>query len=523
MMEVITMNPIRIRSKVPIAIITVALLAFSSAYAAYAQTQAEQLSELFREAIHKVRPAVVSISAEKTVKQQAKAPKGYDMEDMPDVFKRFFGDEFFRNNPNMDPRRDWQGSGVIISPEGDILTNNHVVADADKLTVKLDDGKTVEVDMASVKADPGSDLAIFKLKDSGTYSFAKLGDSDALQVGDWVLAIGSPFGLNQTVTEGIVSAKGRTSSDVQIGGADFFVKDYIQTSAAINPGNSGGPLINLKGEVIGVNNAIQTAGAVGNIGIGFAIPSNLANTVIESLKKFGEVKRGYVGVMLKPLESNDISKWYKQEFGIDQGVFVESVIPGSPAEKAGLKEGDVIILFNSQKIINPGQMINMVSALPPGTSVEMTILRKGKKMDINLTLAQRTADIALSQAQKYLGVAVETLTPELAEKLGYKNDMKGVVVVEVEPGSSAAQVDIQPNDVITEVNMNGDPVTSSSQFEKVISDSINAMKEKGEKDHLILLHIFRAGNQYPDKWVAPTIRITDEKKDEKKENKSEEK
>lgn len=519
------MNPIRIRSKVTIAITTIAVLTFSTAYTAYAQTQAEQLSELFRDAIHKVKPAVVSISAEKTVKQQTKIPKEYNMEDMPDIFKRFFGDEFFRNSPYRDPKRDWQGSGVIISPEGEVLTNNHVVADADTLTVKLDDGKSVEVDMESVKADPGSDLAIFKLKDGGNYPFAKLGDSDALQVGDWVLAIGSPFGLTQTVTEGIVSAKGRTSSDVQIGGEEFFVKDYIQTSAAINPGNSGGPLVNLKGEVIGVNNAIQTAGAMGNIGIGFAIPSNLANTVIESLKKFGEVKRGFIGVQLMPLESNDLAKWYKQEFGIDQGVFVKSVIPGSPAEKAGFKEGDVIILFNGQKIVDRGQMINMVSALPPGTSVDITVLRKGKKMDITLTLAQRTADIALTLAQKYLGISVETLTPELAEKFGYKKDMKGVIVVDVEPGSSAAQVDIQPKDVITEVNMNGDPVNSDSQFEKVISDTVAAMKEKGEKDHLILLHIFRAGNQYPDKWVAPTLRITEDKKDkdEKKDSSSEEK
>lgn len=516
------MSPIKIRSKFPLTIVTCAVLMVSSAFLTYAQTQAEMLSESFREAIHKVKPAVVSISAEKTVKQQTKAPKEYNMEDMPDIFKKFFGDEFFRNSPYMNPKRDWQGSGVIISPEGEVLTNNHVVSDADKLTVTLDDGKNVEVDMESVKSDPGSDLAIFKLKENGSYSYAKLGDSDALQVGDWVLAIGSPFGLNQTVTEGIVSAKGRTSSDVQIGGEDFFVKDYIQTSAAINPGNSGGPLINLKGEVIGVNNAIQTAGAMGNVGIGFAIPSNLASSVIDSLKKYGEVKRGYVGVYLKPLESNDIAKWYKQEFGIDQGVFVESVIPGSPAEKAGLKEGDVIILFNEQKIVNPGQMINMVSALPPGTSVEMTVLRKGKKMEINLTLAQRTADVAFSNAQKYLGIAVETLTADIAEKLGYQKDMKGVVVVDVLPGSSAAQVDIQPNDVISEVNMNGDPVTSSSQFEKVLSDAVAGMKEKGAKDHLILLHIFRAGNKYPDKWVAPTIRLEDEKS-EKPEKESEQK
>ncbi len=479
------------------------------------QNAAQMLSDSFREAISKVKPAVVSISAEKTAKP-AQMPKEYDMEEVPEFFKRFFGEEFFKNPRFMNPKRDWQGSGVIISAEGDVLTNNHVVADADSITVKLDDGRTIEADISSVKTDPASDLAIFKLKENGEYPYASLGNSDELKVGDWVLAIGSPFGLDQTVTEGIVSAKGRTSSDVQIGGEDFFIKDYIQTSAAINPGNSGGPLINLEGEIIGVNNAIQTAGVPGNLGIGFAIPSNLANKVIDSLKQFGEVKRGYIGVMMRPLGSNDVAKWYKQEYGIDEGVFVESVIPGSPAEKAGLKEGDVITLFNGEKVINPGHMINQVTALSPGTEVELTIIRKGKQTTVHLTLAERTGEIALSYAQKYLGITVETLTPDNAEKLGYEKNMKGVVVVEVEPGSSAAQVELQPNDVITEVNMNGDEIEDSSQFEKFISDTVKEMKEKGQRDHLILLHIFRAERKYPDKWVAPTIRLTDKDKTENK-------
>ncbi|MBN2327704.1 MAG: Do family serine endopeptidase [Candidatus Omnitrophica bacterium] len=505
------MYPRTNRSKVSIAFLSFSLLLFSTVFASAQQNAANMLSESFREAIAQVKPAVVSISAEKNVKP-VDAQKQFDMDDVPDVFKRFFGEDFFRNNPyrNMSPKRDWQGSGVIISTEGEVLTNNHVVNGADSITVTLDDGRNVEADMDSVKSDPGSDLAIFKLKENGDYPYAKLGDSDSLQVGDWVLAIGSPFGLNQTVTEGIVSAKGRTSSDVQIGGEEFYVKDYIQTSAAINPGNSGGPLINLNGEIIGVNNAIQTAGALGNIGIGFAIPSNLAKSVIDSLKEFGEVRRGYVGVYLKPLESDDIAKWYKQEFGIDQGVFVESVIPDSPAEEAGLKEGDVIILFDGEKVTSPGQMINMVTTLSPGTKVELTIIRKGKRMTKNLTLAQRTQEIAMTNSQRYLGLKIETLTPEIAEALGYEKDKQGVVVAQVAPGGSADQVDIQQNDVITEVNMNGDPVTSVAQFEEILSDIVDQMKEKGEKDHLILLHIFRADRKYPDKWVAPTIRLQEE-------------
>ncbi len=496
-----------------IALLVFSMLMLSSAFAMAAENPAELLSQSFREAIHKVKPAVVSISSEKDAKPSQLPQDDSRMDEMQELFKRFFGEGNLPNprnfDPRMNPRRDWQGSGVIISPEGDVLTNNHVVDGADSITVTLDDGRTIDADMSSVLSDPGSDLAVFKLKDKDEYPYAELGDSDALLVGDWVLAIGSPFGLDQTVTQGIVSAKGRTSSDVHIGGDAFFVKNYIQTTAAINPGNSGGPLINLEGEIIGLNNAIQTAGVPGNLGIGFAIPSNLINSVIKSLNEFGEVKRGYVGVKLDSLENNNLNKWYKQEYGIDKGALVSEVLPDSPAEKADLKEGDLIIELNGKTVINPGQMINMVTAFPPGEEIELTIMRKGKQINKTIVLSQRPTEIALSVSQKYLGIAVETLTPELAKKLGYEEGFEGVLVTNVDQGSSAFNVNIRRYDVITEVK-NGEKVTTAAEFEKLLTEFVEKMRENGDSDRVYLVHINRADPSYPNRWVAPKITLKKE-------------
>jgi len=481
-------------------------LALSLPVGAQSPNPGDQLSEAFRAAIAKVKPAVVSISAEK----KSKPVKMPGIENIPEMFKQFFPEGFF--DQQIDPQRDWQGSGAIISPEGHVLTNYHVVKDADKLTVTLDDGREIEADLNQILTDPGSDIALIKLKEDGTYPYAVLGDSDAMQIGDWVLAIGSPFGLSQSVSQGIISAKGRTSSDVPVGGRDFYVKDYIQTTAAINPGNSGGPLINLRGEIIGINNAIQTAGIPGNLGIGFAIPSNLAKSVIDSLKQYGKVKRAYIGVMLENLDSSNLSQWYKQEYGINHGALVTEVIPGTPAEQAGIEKGDLIILFNGEKVLNNGHLINMVTARPIGESVELTILRKGKKMTKSLVLAERPEEDPLAMirtdAEKLLGVTVTALNPELAKEKGYDEKLKGILVTRVIPGSSAQRVDIQINDVITEINDN--PVSSRDQFEKALADIVKEMKEKKLTERVILLHVYRADRRYPDKWVAPTITLEPE-------------
>jgi serine protease Do len=495
-----------------VSIVVVSVVLFVSSGSFAAQEYADKLSEAFREAIKEVKPAVVSISAEKKIDRSGTP----DIDNIPDIFKPFIPKEF-RNMP-MNPKRDWQGSGVIISPEGEILTNYHVVKDADKLQVTLDDGREIDADMSTILTDPGSDIAIFKLEKNGKYPYAELGDSDDMKVGDWVLAIGNPFGLAQTVTQGIISAKGRNSSDVQIGGNEFYIKDYIQTSASINPGNSGGALINLNGEVIGINNAIQTAGAPGNLGIGFAIPSNLAISVIDSLKEFGKVKRGYIGVGLGNLEEDNLDEWYKQEFDINQGALVQKVYPDTPAEKAGIQEGDLIILFNGTKVINNGHLINMVTSTPVGSEVELTVLRRpsGNRKNITLVLEERPelADlpVSLDLSERLLGVTVKTLTDEDASEMGLDEKKKGVLVTKVLPGSSAEDVGISSGSIIDEIN--DKPIKNKDDFENALDDIVEKMKEKDDDERVILLHIYRADNRFPEKWIAPTIRLDDLKEEE---------
>ena len=295
-----------------------------------------QLSSAFRHAIEKVRPAVVSISAEKestTVEQEMKDLQDKDKDrydNLPELFKRFFPNaEDFKKQ--IIPKRGWQGSGVIISVSGEILTNYHVVEDADSLTVTLDDSREMKAEVAAT--DQETDLAIIRIKGDGPFSSAVLGDSKKMQVGDWVLAIGNPFGLSQSVSEGIISAIGRSISKVTVG---TDIADYIQTTAAINPGNSGGPLVNLDGEVIGINNSIQTAGVAGNLGIGFAIPTEIAKSVVDNLKKFGAVRRGAIGILLQS-DPVQIQQYY-QKYQINHGAIITKIYPGQPAEKSRAAE-----------------------------------------------------------------------------------------------------------------------------------------------------------------------------------------
>ncbi len=495
----------------------------------YARDSIRELSEAFRSAIEKVKPAVVSISAEKKMQRlrnqlspdgrNAPNPNERNMEEIPELFKKFFGDELFRRG-NIIPKRDWQGSGVIISPDGDILTNNHVVEGADKLTITLDDGREVKVDIKNILTDPGSDIALIRMKDNGSYPYAELGDSDALQVGDWVLAIGSPFGLNQSVSEGIVSAKGRTSTDVPIGGQSFFLKDYIQTTAAINPGNSGGPLINLDGEIIGINNAIQTAGIPGNLGIGFAIPSKLAKNVVDSLIEFGKVKRGYIGVYLEA-EGSDLLRYYREKYEISYGAVIKRVNPDTPADKAGLEARDMIIIVEGEKVQNSGHLINLVTSNPVGSDVELTIIRNGKRLSKTLTLAERPGEKELASAfmtlsEGLLGMQVETLTSEVAKNIGVEKDLKGVIVTAVAPGSSAYEGKIQKNDIITEIE--DIAIESVDDLEKVLTDIKQKMIEKGNDEKLIMLRKYSPGRKYPEEWVALEITLTEDDLKKKEED-----
>jgi len=489
----------------------------------YAQNDnpAKALAHAFRQAVEKVLPAVVSISAEKNVKikKMPEMPGGQkdnpDIPNLPDIFKYFFPDDMYRIP--QERRSAWQGSGVIISAKGEIMTNVHVVDGAEKLTVTLDDDDEIEAEVVAV--DKETDVALIRLKKEGEYPYAKIGDSDQLMVGDWVLAIGNPFGLSQSVSQGIVSAKGRTSSDVPIGGGSFTIKDYIQTTAAINPGNSGGPLINIDGEIVGINNAIQTAGGIpANIGIGFAIPSNLAKFVIDNLREFGRVKRGYVGVKLSNLDVSDVAKYYKQEYGITHGALISEVMPDTPGAKAGLEAGDLIIEYNGEKVKDDGGLVNMVTKTPVGSTVTLTVLRQGQKIAKELVLTERPTVDELAKVDKtaaptqaeslsdeLLGITIETLTPEKAKEKGFDEKQKGVLVTKSVPGGAAFNVGIQPDDVIEFINEKA--VDNALEFEAILQKIKDKMVEEKDDSRVVMLRVNRAGGRGFPRFIAPTITL----------------
>jgi len=359
-----------------------------------------------------------------------------------DLFEYFFRRRMPRQYQQEQPKQVVQGSGFVVSDDGYILTNNHLVGETEEVRVQLDDRRSVKAQV--IGADPETDVAVIKI-DATDLTHVELGDSDALEVGQWVIAIGNPFGLSHTVTAGIVSAKGRS----RIGVADF--EDFIQTDAAINFGNSGGPLLNLDGKAVGINTAIIGSG--GNIGIGLAIPINMAKTIYTQLRENGKVVRGYLGVGI-----NDVGVGVGEFYGAadDKGAMVTQVVEGSPAEKAGIKVDDIVVELQGEPVAGATELMNKVAMQKPGTEVDLTILRDGKRKKIVVTLDTRPDSASLgssgeSEAGEQLGLYVQPLTRELAERLGYE-DLSGVVVVEVEAGSPADDQEIQPGDLITEVN-----------------------------------------------------------------------
>jgi serine protease Do len=409
--------------------------------------------------VKRVSPAVVHISVEKTVRGQAS----------PAPFPDMFDDEFFRRffQPRM-PREYKQrglGSGSIVNKHGYILTNNHVVGEADKITVKLPDGREFEAKL--VGADPATDLAVVKIEGKNL-PFAKLGQSDDLQVGESVIAIGNPFGLEQTITAGIVSAKGRSS----VGLTDY--EDFIQTDASINPGNSGGPLVSLRGEVVGVNTAIFSRSG-GNQGIGFAIPIKMAREIMTALIDTGKVTRGFLGVVIQ-----DVTPDLAAAMGLpgNGGVLISNVGKGTPAGKGGIRQGDVITTFNERKVKTSNELRNAVAAVKPDTSVPVQLIRGGKPMKVMVKIEEQPEDMraAISGApgrgggrgeerqaapEAALGLTLRPLTPEIAGQLGYQG-LSGVVVIEVEPNSPAAEANLRPRALIREVNRK--PVKDVREF-----------------------------------------------------------
>lgn len=397
--------------------------------------------ESFSDIAERVSPAVVNIRTVKTVKGGGRVfrhfmPGPFEKEDpFQDFFNRFFGDEQQR-----DFKQRSLGSGFIIDTEGFIVTNNHVVENADKIKVKLKNGD--EFDAEIVGRDANTDLSLIKIKAKNSLPVVKIGDSDAIKVGQWVVAIGSPFGFEQTVTAGIVSAKGRV-----IGSGPY--DDFIQTDASINPGNSGGPLINMAGEVVGINTAIIASGQ----GIGFAIPINMAKGIIAQLKTSGEVTRGWLGVAIQPI-SQELADYY----GIkdSKGVLVTEVFSGDPAEKAGVKPRDIILEVNNKKVEESRDLTRMIANTAVGETVTLKILRDGQEKIFRVEIAKREeAKLSSRQPERKdedtLGIRVTDLTAEVARRFNLK-DMEGVIVVGVEAESKGGEAGVRVGDIVKEVN-----------------------------------------------------------------------
>lgn len=388
-----------------------------------------QASKTRADIVEQAQKAVVHIKVEKNVKRRMQHNPFEQWPRFPQQRQREF-------------RQQGQGSGSIINKDGYILTNNHVVGESDKIVVTLNDGR--EFDASIIGTDPHSDIAVIKIE-GDNLPILPTGDSDKIRIGETTIAIGNPFGLSNTVTMGIISAKGRSN----IGIVDY--ENFIQTDAAINPGNSGGPLIDLEGKIIGVNTAIFS-GNGGNQGIGFAVPVNMAKRIMNELIEKGKVSRGWLGVSIQNI-NKDLAR--ALDLKDNKGSLISAVLEGSPAEKAGLQQGDVVIRLNESPIADSTDLMNKVGRAAPGSNALLAVIRKGETLEIEVPLGEKPSN---PRAQRFsvpeenpIGVSVQALTPELAKRLGQEN-LSGVVVSEVEPGSLAASAGLRPGYVIQEVD-----------------------------------------------------------------------
>jgi len=411
---------------------------------------AKAITPDFVELAKKLKPAVVNVSTAKTIAPQKKfhrAPSPFGSDPFEDFFERFF-----ENAPQRSYKQRSFGSGFIISDDGYILTNYHVMAGADEIKVKLGDKREFKADVKGT--DEKLDLALLKIEAKDHFPVARLGDSDAIEVGEWVMAIGNPFGLEQTVTAGIISAKGRV-----IGSGPY--DDFIQTDASINPGNSGGPLFNAVGEVIGINAAIVAGGQ----GIGFAIPVNLAKSTISQLKEKGKVTRGWLGVAIQA-----VTPELAQSFGLEReaGALVSEVTKDGPADKTGIKSGDIILEFDGKTIHEMNDLPRLVADTQVGKKVAVKLLRDRKEMAVSVIIEKlkEKGDETATQSPDTLGMSVTELNGELASKMG-TGDTKGIVITDVKPGSIAEEAGITSGDIIKEIN--GAKIVTIEGYEKAVA------------------------------------------------------
>jgi len=436
-----------------------------------------QLSEAQSEVAAVATPSVVNISTTRLISSRDEAP--FDLFDDP-FFKRFFGEQFPQQQPNVPKKHKEQslGSGVIVSDDGYIVTNNHVIEKAQEIKVLLSNKRDYKAKL--IGADPKTDIAVIKIDVKGLTPLP-WGDSNKLKVGEIVFAIGNPFALNQTVTMGVISAVGRAN----VGIADY--EDFIQTDAAINPGNSGGALVNARGELIGINTAILSRTG-GYQGIGFAVPSSMAKQVMESLLKHKKVVRGWLGVSIQEVTSD-----LAEEFGVKdlKGALVSGVMKGSPAEKAGIRQGDVILEYNGKVIEDTGHLRNNVSQTPINTTVQVKLLRDRKEIAVEVKVAELPKKLAESSSHEQeqgegndeesgalAGLIVRELTPDLARRFGYDENEKGVVVLKAESGSRVFEAGVRQGDIILQINQKN--IASLDEYKKMVSK----MKAK---DRILLL------------------------------------
>ena len=431
--------------------------------------------------IKELRPSVVNVYTTEVIK-----PKMRQRRQLPNPFEEFFGlnphdqggeggDSFFGGPRGGEMKRNSLGSGFVVSPDGYVLTNAHVVARATEIKVKFADEQ--EYTAKVVGADEQTDVALLKVEPKKNLPFTYLGDSDKLEVGDWVIAIGNPFGLGHTVTAGIISGKDRS-----IGQGPF--DNFLQTDASINPGNSGGPLFDSSGNVIGINSAIISGGS----GVGFAVPINLVKSLVGQLRASGKVTRGWLGVNIQ-----NLTEELAEKFGTSakSGALVAQVFEDTPADKAGIKSGDVIVAVNGDKVGDSRQLTTRIAGLPPKSKVKLDVLRDGKTRTMQIELGEREQGQALAMGEgdsggktQDLGLTVTTLTPEKARRLGVRESIKGLVVEEVDPSGPTSE-EVQPGDIILEVDKQR--VSGISDFRRVLSQNKNNRK--------VLLRIQRGTTQ----------------------------